>query len=86
MLMNGPQLSRALDGSRPSTPLGRLLRTHPDDHDLADELHLRTLARHATPDEINVCLDHVRDTGDRSEAFADIFWALVNSAEFIHRK
>jgi len=28
----------------------------------------------------------VRDTGDRSEAFEDIFWALVNSAEFIHRK
>ena len=25
-------------------------------------------------------------TGDRADAFEDIFWALVNSAEFIHRK
>jgi hypothetical protein len=86
LLMNGPQLARALDGDRPFTPLGRLLRDHPDDRDLADELHLRTLARHATPDELAICLEHVRETGDRAEAFADIFWALLNSAEFIHRK
>ena len=46
----------------------------------------RIRARHATPVEIAVCLDHVRDTGDRSEAFEDIFWALINSAEFMHRK
>lgn len=86
LLMNGPQLSQALDGDRPFTPLGRLLRDHPDDRDVADELHLRTLARHATPDELALCLEHVRETGDRTDAFEDIFWALVNSAEFIHRK
>jgi hypothetical protein len=86
LLMNGQQLARALDGDRPFTPLGRLLRNHPDDRELADELHLRTLARHATDDEIAVCLAHVQEAGDRSEAFEDIFWALVNSAEFIHRK
>ncbi len=86
LLMNGPQLARALDGGRPVSPLGRLLRDHPDDRELADELHLRTLARHATDTEIAVCLSHVRETGDRADAFEDIFWALVNSAEFIHRK
>jgi hypothetical protein len=85
MLMNGPQLARAIDGDRP-TLLGRLLREEPDDRAVADELHVRTLGRHATPSEIAVCLDHVRDTGDRAEAFEDIFWALINSAEFVTRK
>lgn len=85
MLMNGPQLARAIDGDRP-TLLGRLLRDEPDDRAVADELHVRTLGRHATPAEIAVCVDHVRDTGDRAEAFEDIFWALINSAEFITRK
>jgi hypothetical protein len=85
MLMNGPQLARAIDGERP-TLLGRLLREEPDDRAVADELHVRTLGRHATPAEIAVCVDHVRDTGDRAEAFEDIFWALINSAEFITRK
>jgi hypothetical protein len=85
MLMNGPQLARAIDGDRP-TVLGRLLREEPDDRAVADELHVRTLGRHATPAEIAVCVAHVRDTGDRAEAFEDIFWALINSAEFITRK
>jgi hypothetical protein len=86
LLMNSQPLARAIDGERRFTLLGRLLADTPDDRELADELHLRTLARHATPAEITVCLEHVRDTGDRADAFEDIFWALVNSAEFIHRK
>ena len=86
LLMNSQPLARAIDGERQATLLGRLLRGQPDDRALADDLHVRTLARHATPAEIVVCLNHVRDAGDRAEAFEDIFWALVNSAEFIHRK
>jgi hypothetical protein len=85
MLMNGPQLATAIDADRP-TLLGKLLRSEPDDRAVADELHVRTLGRHATPAEIAVCIDHVRATGDRAEAFEDVFWALINSAEFITRK
>jgi len=86
LLMNSKPLAWALDGDRRLTLLGRLLAEMPDDRELADELHLRTLARHATPEEMAVCVEHVRDSGNRTEAFEDIFWALVNSAEFIHRK
>jgi hypothetical protein len=86
LLMNSQPLARALDGQRRFTLLGRLLEKTPDDRELADEIHLRTLARHATPEELAVCVEHVGRSGDRAEAFEDIFWALVNSAEFIHRK
>lgn len=86
LLMNGPQLARAIDADRRGTALGGLLAAHADDRDAADELYLRVLARHPSPDELRTCLDHVAATGDRAEAFEDVFWALVNGPEFIHRR
>lgn len=84
--MNSQPLAVALDGDRRFTVLGGLLREHADDRTVADAIYLRTLARHPTPAEIEACLDHVRAAGDRAEGFEDIFWALLNSAEFIHRQ
>jgi hypothetical protein len=85
LLMNSQPLSSALDGDRQFTALGRLLREEADDRGVTQQLYLRTLARHPTPEEVATCLDHVRSTGDRAEGFEDIFWALINSAEFVHR-
>jgi hypothetical protein len=85
LLMNSQPLARAIDGGRQTTLLSKLLTETPDDQALADLLHLRALARHATPEELAVCVEHVRKTPDRAEAFEDIFWALVNSAEFASR-
>ena len=86
LLMNSQPLAVALDADRRGTILGGLLRDHADDRDVADALYERTLARHPSPAELQACLDHVRAAGDRAEGFEDVFWALVNSAEFIHRK
>ena len=86
LMMNSQPLAAALDGERRGTALGGLLREHADDRAVADALYLRTLARHPTPAELQTCLDHVRESGDREAGFEDVFWALLNSAEFIHRK
>jgi hypothetical protein len=86
LLMNSQPLAVALDGDRRFTVLGGLLREHDDDRAVADALYLRTLARPPTPAEMQACLDHVRAAGDRAEGFEDVFWALLNSAEFIHRQ
>jgi hypothetical protein len=86
LLMNGPQLSRAIDGDRRGTALARLLAEHADDREAADAIYVRVLARHPSPDEMRTCLDHVAAAGDRAEAFEDVFWALVNGPEFIHRR
>ena len=86
LLMNGAVLARAIDGDRRRSGLGRLLAEHPDDRSAADAIYVRVLARHATPVELKTCLDHVAATGDREEGFEDVFWALVNGPEFIHRK
>ncbi|MFM9058515.1 MAG: DUF1553 domain-containing protein, partial [Planctomycetaceae bacterium] len=86
LLMNGQLLSRAIDGDRPRTGLGRLLADHPEDRDATDAIYLRVLARHPAPHEVRTCLDHVAAAGDRAAGFEDVFWALLNGPEFIHRK
>jgi Protein of unknown function (DUF1549)/Protein of unknown function (DUF1553) len=86
VLMNSPQLARAIDGKRTETALGELLSTTKSNEAVATELYLRCLAREPKQTEMKVCLDHVKQTGNRAEAFEDVLWALVNSTEFLHRK
>jgi len=86
LLMNSQPLARAIDAARPASALGRLLAEHADDRTLADAIYVRVLARHPSPEELAACLEHVREVGDRGPAFEDVFWALVNGPEFIHRK
>ncbi len=85
-LMNAEPLARALAGNRRGSPLGRLLADHPEDGAAADAIYVRVLARHPSPNELQTCLDHVAAAGDRAAGFEDVFWALLNSAEFIHRR
>ncbi len=86
MLMNGPALSRGLNGNQPNTALGKLLKETNDDRGVVEELYLRSLGREPTAEEVKTCLGYVAKVGKRSEAFEDILWALVNSTEFLHRK
>ena len=86
LLMNSPVMASAINGDRPFTAIGKILHEQPDDREAASMLYLRTLARHPTDRELNLCLDHVKEVGNRNDAFEDIFWSLLNSTEFIHRK
>jgi hypothetical protein len=85
-LMNSPQLARAMNGKQSETALGSLLASTKDDNAVTTELYLRCLAREPKSHELQTCLEHVKKTGNRTEAFEDIQWALVNSTEFLHRK
>lgn len=85
-LMNSPQVNRAINGGRPQTDLGRLLASTGDDDDVTVELYLRCLGREPNDNELAVVRDYLRSTGDRVTAFEDVFWALINSTEFLHRR
>jgi len=85
LLMNSQPLARAIDGDRRFTALGRLLAEERDDREVVAQLYLRSLARRPTPDEVATCLDHVRTSPSRADGFEDVFWALINSAEFVNR-
>jgi hypothetical protein len=51
-----------------------------------EELYLSTLARKPRPEELERLVKYVDDGGpskDQKKALADVFWALLNSSEFI---
>jgi hypothetical protein len=85
-LLNSPRINSAVRSLSDETLLGRLLETVDDDEDLVVELYLRTLSREPTDRELEVALDYCRTSRDRAVAFEDLFWALLNSSEFSHRR
>jgi hypothetical protein len=85
-MMNGPRINLATRAIRDETVLGRLLEETGDDEALVTELYLRTLSREPTDKELALALDFSEQTRNRSAAFEDLFWALLNSSEFSHRR
>lgn len=83
-LMNHPVLANRLQSQRPGTLLAKVLASKNSDRDVVEMIYLRALARKPTDAESRRCLEYVRETGNRAEAFEDILWALVNSTEFLH--
>ncbi len=81
MLMNNPAINgrmRAFGG----TNLAKILNSYSDDCEALNMLYLRSLARKPSAHEVETCLAHIKEVGKRNEAFEDIQWALINSAEF----
>jgi len=80
-MMNSPFINQQINAQH-GQMLAPLLAEVNDDRQLVEELYIRVLSRQ----ELRVCLDFRRGINSRSEAFEDILWALLNHAEFIHRK
>ena len=85
-MMNSQQIAAGLEGERRGTMLGKLLTEEKNDEAVVVELYLRTLSREPTRKEVATSLLHVKKMGSRAEGFEDVLWALLNSAEFAHRK
>src|SRR5437764_159234 len=83
-MMNSPLVAAALRGTG-NTMLARKLAAIKDDAALVQELFLRVLGREASQSELTTCLQFVKQVNNRTEAFEDVLWGLVNSAEFLHR-
>ncbi len=66
--------------------LDRLLRQNTKDQDALLELYLRCLSREPSQDEVQIALSHIKQSSSRGAAYEDLFWALINSAEFNHRR
>jgi hypothetical protein len=85
-MMNGPRLNLDIRAVNRDTVLGRLLEDIPSDKLLVDELYLRTLSREPTEEESATALKFCRASKKRDAVFEDLFWALLNSSEFSHRR
>jgi hypothetical protein len=85
-MMNAPRLNLGIRAIDRETVLGRLLEDIPNDKQLVDELYLRTLSREPTEEESATALRFCRASKQRDAVFEDLFWALLNSSEFSHRR
>jgi hypothetical protein len=83
-IMNSPIISSALRGTG-NTMLARKLSAIKDDSALVQELFLRVLGREASQSELTTSLQYTKQVANRTEAFEDLLWSLVNSAEFLYR-
>ncbi len=84
-MMNSPFINQQIEARR-GRVLAPLLAEVASDRQLVEELYIKVLSRQPTRQELKVCLDYRRDITDRAEAFEDILWALLNHAEFMHRR
>jgi hypothetical protein len=84
-LMNSPIVNLGISGRGP-TVLGDLLRRFSDDREALSELYLRVLSRMPTDAELAICQEHIAAAADRTQAFEDILWSLLNSSEFLSRR
>jgi hypothetical protein len=64
--------------------MNKLLRDkNKTDEQVFEELFLATLGRFPEAHEVATFKEHRAETKDRSAAFTDVIWALLNTREFI---
>ncbi len=85
-LMNNKEIQQQLEtGEKSETWLAELLRSEADDSRAVEQVFLTVLARKPKSSEQEIAARHISSIGDRSEAFQDLLWSLLNSAEFLNR-
>jgi hypothetical protein len=81
LMMNNPQINQRVQ-AKGTNLLARILSAYPHDNDALQMVYLRTLARKPTDREVEKCRAYIAKIGNRTEAFEDILWSLLNSTEF----
>jgi hypothetical protein len=87
LMMNNDQLQAQINADPDSgTMLARLLAQESDDKAAVAQLYQNVLARAPKDKELEIALEHLSTGGKRSEAFEDLLWSLINSAEFTSKR
>lgn len=78
-MMSDPYLLGKIQSGRLRKMLGKRLSPEA----MVEECFLATLSRWPTPDEKERTLAYVKTRSDRTAAWTDVMWALINTREFI---
>ena len=81
-LLNSSHVQRKLEQG---PAFQALLRARGTPREKVNELFLTLLSRPATEQEQRLAADYAAATADKRAAMLDLAWALINSAEFLHR-
>ena len=82
MMMNGPLIENAVSAKRGSF-LYRVLSAKGSDAKKIRQLYLSTLSRRPSRRELNVANKLIRAHRNKLAGYQDLFWALLNSNEFM---
>jgi hypothetical protein len=74
-LMNSPRINNAVQNNA-------IVRSSKPPTEVIDGLYLATVARRPTAHERERLTTYVKKSGEPTQAYADILWALLNSSEF----
>ncbi len=83
-LVNGPTLANAV--SAPEGRIATLIQQGKSDRQLVEDLHLATLSRPPTSQEMQVGVDHLKHSESRAAGAQDLLWALLNSNGFLFNR
>jgi Protein of unknown function (DUF1549)/Protein of unknown function (DUF1553) len=86
LFMMNSRLINSLIHAQGKTRLANILEKYADNKDAVRELYVLTLAREPSDKEEKVCLNYVKDVGNRPEGFEDVMWSLMNSSEFLSKR
>lgn len=87
LLMNNKQIQDAINADPKSgTQLSKLLQETSDNREAVIKVFEQVLSRRPRDQEITIALDHLNEVGQRGEAFEDLVWSLINSAEFTMKR
>lgn len=82
-LMNDPKLNGAITGKK--SLAAQTVAHSPNDEAAITAIYLKVLARRPTEKEGKVFFQYLHTSRNKVEAYEDLVWALVNSAEFQSR-
>jgi hypothetical protein len=82
MMMNGPLVRRATSLEQDSV-LRRVVQSRVTPAEKVEQLYLAALTRRPTRRELDAARQFVAASGDVAIALQDLWWALLNSNEFI---
>jgi hypothetical protein len=79
-LMNGESVHEKI---KQGGVVARMLEAGKTPQDVATELYLRSLSRKPTEEEVAAVNEQLAAAADPKQALEDVFWALLNSREFL---
>jgi hypothetical protein len=82
LMMNGPLVQKAISAEKGSF-LNSVLDSDASDEKKIQRLYLATLSRHPHGREESAAAGLLESDRDKLTGFQDLFWALLNSNEFI---
>ena len=86
MMMNGEMMREALSG-KPGSFLGdvceQAAHSHSPEAFMVDSIYLAALSRHPNENEVAQARRYLGSFPDSLQVLQDLFWALLNSNEFV---